>query len=193
MWHQDHCIWRPRVLCRCPNVRVSSWLDGIVFLESFAFSFLCTSGHICMKSEWTCHLISVSCDRPLMSLPIFQHLTVCFTQIDVDESLQCYRTFTLIGRNNKTVQQHVDSKVFILWRCLWGWRGCGWQPRLGLANSSSLSQHHCECWILIPTWPTFAYLWCLNSTSGVNKSVTVTLTALWQIQQMLIIHPSVLR
>lgn len=45
-----------------------------------------------------------------MSPPIFQHLTVCFTQIDVDESLQCYRTFTLIGRNNKTVQQHVDSE-----------------------------------------------------------------------------------
>lgn len=42
-----------------------------------------------------------------------------------------------------------------------------------------------------PNLATFVYLWCLNNCSGVNKSVTHTLTALWQIQQMLIIHPSV--
>lgn len=47
---------------------------------------------------------------------------------------------------------------------------------------------------MLKSYPSLAYfclLVVLNSSSGVNKSGTVTLTALWQIQQMLIIHPSV--
>lgn len=53
----------PKVLCRCPNVWVCSWIAGFVFLKSFAFSFLFTSGHAGMKSVWTGPFISMCCNR----------------------------------------------------------------------------------------------------------------------------------
>lgn len=164
MWrHQYHCVWS-KVLYTCPR------LLGFLAQESFAFSCLCMSGHAGMKLRSTWPFMSVSCIRP----------QTCFVKNQMLGMLQNVYIKMYNQMFYRTVEQcedYLHGKFGGVGSAIW--TGLVW-THLSSEEPMPLHYHHCEC----------SNYW---RSSGVNKSLRLTLPALWQIEQMLIIHPSARR